>query len=227
MIEIKIDKKYITMTKYVIIVVFIFIVVAMFFSGMGYKKPVKKSIGLINKRVEDSLTYRKYSTLDAQYDFSELYANIMDDKDDTYARYIESLEEKYGDDFKVSYKIAEADKLDEKSLKELETEIISICNSQRDSSEETLATYEAIWNSAELTSKEHKKLKKSFGKYIEECSDVDVTSAYKVGLDCKIKGSEGKDEFDVQGLIVAKVNGKWIIVEGAINPYVALVGTMK
>lgn len=220
---VKLDKD--KLIKYGVIaacaVVVLIIVIALFNAifGSSYKTPIKKTIQLINKKSEASLDYRKYSALDTQYEFAVMYYEAMDEDDDAYEDYIEALEDEFGDNYKIKYKITDADKLSSKKLEDLEEEIADSYEEEADDADETLELYEELWDEEDISSKNQKKLTKAFEKYIKECEKVKVTAAYKVDLECTIKGSEGDEDFEIEDLIIAKVNGEWIFTNSAINPY--------
>ena len=51
--------------------------------GGGYKKVIKNSISLVNKKNESSLAYSEFSELKEQYEYSQLSAEIFDEDDDS------------------------------------------------------------------------------------------------------------------------------------------------
>ncbi len=204
------------------VVVVLIIVIALFNAifGSSYKTPIKKTMELVNIKTEEAIEYRKYSSLDTQYELAKLHLEVIGDDGHTYEDYIDALKEEFGSNYKVKYKITDADKLSSKKLENLAEELADIYEEEADDSEEILDDYEDLWDDEDVSSKDQKKLTKAFNKYIKECEKVKLTVAYKVDLECTIKGSDGKEEFEIENIVIAKVNGEWIFVDGMINPYV-------
>lgn len=204
----------------VVVITVVMMVVAGILLGPGYKTPINKSIALINKKTEDSMEYRKYSGLDTQHSFEVMHSEAISKDGDTYEDYVKALENEFGDNYKIKYSIDSADKYNDKKLEELADEITVIYESEISSADESLALYEEEWQDEEVSFKQQEKLKKVYEKYIDECGKIKVTAAYEVDVVCTIKGSSGKETFDIKALVIAKVNGKWIFVDGLINPYI-------
>jgi len=239
-IEIHLGKKQLIKAGILAGVVIIIVVLSALVSGFGYKGPVKASVGLVNSKAADFISYGRYSMPKSQYRFLELNDelakgnkdksdkdNVNDTGDESYGVYVESLVSRYGEDYKIKYKIAKADKLDGETFLSLSKDISEYYASEAAGAKETLGVYEDMWNEYKLDAKAVEKLKKYYEKYISECEDIKITEAYKLQLTCTIKGSESRDDFEIEGIIVAKVNGKWIMVEGMVNPYTVLNGIIN
>ncbi len=201
-------------------VVAVIIVVSIFSSifGGSYKTPIKKAVALVNKKVENDLDYAKYSSLESYYEYLELSEELLDEDDDEYEEYLDELAEEYGDNFKVKFKISDVEKADKDDLKDFQKEYEELYEEIGDLADDTLDYLEEYWDEEDLSSKEQKKLKKAFEKYVDECEKLKITAAYEVELECTIKGSEDDDDFELEDIIIAKVNGEWVFLSGAITP---------
>lgn len=102
------------------------------------------------------------------FDIDEYVENILDSISD-------ELEDKYGDDIKITYDIKEEKKLTDKKLDDIKDDIKD--------------TYDA---------------------------KVKVTKGYKVKMKLKIKGDDD-DRTDTVTFTMAKVDGKWVVVNGGLD----------
>lgn len=116
-------KSFIPLIAAVVVVLLVVIVIFnLLFSG-GYKQPVDNMI----KAIETGKGKYLYKTMhdfliEYRYD-DEKKSEIIDDLDDSLEYVVEMLEDEYGDDIKVSYKIKDKEKIDKDDLEDLEDSI--------------------------------------------------------------------------------------------------------
>ena len=116
-------KSFIPLIAAVVVVLLVVIVIFnLLFSG-GYKQPVDNMI----KAIETGKGKYLYKTMpdfliEYRYD-DEKKSEIIDDLDDSLEYVVEMLEDEYGDDIKVSYKIKDKEKIDKDDLEDLEDDI--------------------------------------------------------------------------------------------------------
>ena len=116
-------KSFIPLIAAVVVVLLVVIVIFnLLFSG-GYKQPVDNMI----KAIETGKGKYLYKTMPDfliayRYD-DEKKSEIIDDLDDSLEYVVEMLEDEYGDDIKVSYKIKDKEKIDKDDLEDLEDDI--------------------------------------------------------------------------------------------------------
>lgn len=187
--------------------------------GGGYKKVIKNSMSLVNKKNESSLAYSEFSELKEQYEFSQLSAEIFDEDDDQYEEYIEALEEEFGDDYKITYKFHKAEKMDKDDLEDLNDELEDEAEDYLDLEDDVMDSIEDLCDEEDISSKDQKKLEKAMEKVFKAYDGIKISAAYEVTLKCEIKGDDGEEEFKIKDLIVAKVNGDWVLYQGSITPY--------
>lgn len=188
--------------------------------GGGYKKVIKNSISLVNKKNESSLAYLEFGELKEQYEYSELYAEITDADKDQYEEAIEALEDEFGSNYKIKYKFHKAEKMDKDDLEDLNDELEDDAEDYLDMEDDIMDMLEEMCDEEDISSKDQKKLEKAMKNVFKAYDDIKIKAAYEVTLKCEIKGKDGKEEFKIKDLIVAKINGDWILYQGNINPAV-------
>lgn len=185
--------------------------------GGGYKKAIKGSISLINKKTEGDLAYQEFNQLKEMREYNQLSMEIFDQDDDQWEDYIEQLEDEFGDDYKIKYEISKAEKLKDDDLDDVVDAIEDSYDAYVDLEDTIMDSIEYLCDEEDISSKNQKKLEKQHEKLIKAYEDVKVTAAYEVTLKCEIKGDEDDNDFKIKDLIVAKINGEWVLV-GSLNP---------
>ena len=115
------DKKLLIVPAAAIVgVIAVILVISLLFSN-PYKKAIKGYIavefGKATEKQYEASRPKEYWDLvedDMDMDVDEMYENYEEDNEEL----VEYLEEEYGDDYKVTFKIKEADKLSKKKLKD-------------------------------------------------------------------------------------------------------------
>ena len=116
-------KSFIPLIAAVVVVLLVVIVIFNLLVSGGYKQPVDNMI----KAIETGKGQYLYKTMpdfliEYRYD-DEKKSEIIDDLDDSLEYVVEMLEDEYGDDIKVSYKIKDKEKIDKDDLEDLEDDI--------------------------------------------------------------------------------------------------------
>lgn len=142
---------------------------------------------------------------DASMDYSSYYSDISDYDD--WKEYLrecaikpmyEEFDDRYGDDWKLKYKIEDEEKLSEDDLEDLS-----------DYWEDIVAVYESSCEYYDFSRSDKKKME-SFVEYLE---DLEPDEAYEVDVRVQIEGEDFESDLDYS-FIVAKYDGEWIIVDG-------------
>jgi len=200
------------------LVVLIIIVALIGSMSGGYKKTIKGTIKLVNKKVEGNLPYQEYTQIKEMREYSKLNMEIFDQDDEMWEESIEKLEDEFGDDYKITYKISKSKKLKGDDLDDVVDAVEDSYDAYADLEDSILDTIDNMCEDEDVSSKDQKKLEKQFEKVIKAYDDVKVSAAYEVTLKCTIKGDDGEEDFKLKDVIIAKVNGEWIIVSQNINP---------
>ncbi len=201
-------------------VIALIVIIAVFSSifGGGYKKVIKESIKLVNKKVEGDLAYQEYTQIKEMREYNKLSMEIFDQDDEQWESYVEALEDEFGDDYKVTYKISKSKKLKDDDLDDVVDAIEDKYDAYADMEDTILDSIEYLCDEEDISSKDQKKLEKQHEKVIKAYDDVKVSAAYEVTLKCTIKGDDGEEDFKIKDVIIAKVNGEWILADKNLNP---------
>jgi len=144
-----------------------------------------------------------------QKEFADMYYSDVEDYDD-WQEFIEEglignlydeIESEYGDDWELTYKIGDSEKIDKDDLSDWE-----------DSWEETIKQYEnEILKMVEdnLSKKDKEKVEE----FIESLDDMDITDGYTVQVEVEVTGDENDHKDDYE-FAVLKVGKQWVIFEG-------------
>lgn len=182
-------------------------------SYWGYRGPIKNSFNLINKKCEDALQYGEHASFKETIKYNEMEQELLgteyyvSQKD-----YIDGLNKEYGENYKVKYKIAEVEELDEEKCEAIEEFFVQFYEIMSETKDANLEELKQKCEKKDVDEKDIEKLCKAYEKHIEAYKDVDVTKVYKVQLKCKISGSVSWDEFVIEDIMIAKINGKWLFV---------------
>ncbi len=203
----------------VVLVVLIVVLFTSLFGG-GYKKAIKSQIKLINKQTEDGLEYQKYSSIENGYDITKMLCEyseeyLEDNYEENYEDAVDYLKDEFGRNYKITYKIAEAEKMEKDDVADIQEYFEEAWeDADEDFEDEWEDYYEEYYEEEyDLSSKELKKVEAAMEKYYKATAKkVKVSAVYEVELECKIKGSEDSEEFDLDDIMVAKVNGDWVFL---------------
>lgn len=105
-----------------VILVILIVLVNLLFGG-GYKKPVDNMVKAMETG-KGKYLYKAMPEFLIEYQYEdEKKSDIYDDLDESMELITGMLEEEYGDDIKISYKIKDKDKIDKDDLEDLEDSI--------------------------------------------------------------------------------------------------------
>lgn len=204
-----------------LVVLILLIVLLSSVFGGSYKKPIKKSIALINKKVENDLEYSKWCQSALDQELMEVRADIIksykEDAEETYEDAIDELKDQFGNNFKIKYKIKDADKMDKDDLEEMQDDLEEYIEYLEDSEDTVMDRIDDLCDEEDISSSKQKKLEKAYENYFKKIGKSKITAAYEVELECTIKGSEDEEDFDLE-VIIVKLNGDWILYGGGITP---------
>lgn len=104
----------------------VIVLLASLLGGGGYKKPIKTYFAWMNgKSITESKVKSMYpeEILDLMDDAGMDLDDLVEVLEDSSKENLDSLEDAYGDDVKISYKIKEADKMDKDDLSEYKDDL--------------------------------------------------------------------------------------------------------
>jgi len=214
-------------------VVLILIIVIIALGGKSYMDPINKYIKAVNKRDDNYLTYetvlqgKKIEKLnkniykvmldtDAEcyddYTYEELFEDYADDLEEMY----DDIADEYGDKWKLSFKLKDAEKMDKddlEDLNELLEDSTDYYEDELDELAEILEDDDELEDFADdygVDEKAAKKIIKAYTKYYEFLAEMKVQQAYEVKGKFIIKADGEEFESDTVKLIMAKINGSWV-----------------
>lgn len=206
----------------VVALLVIFLGVKLF--GSNYKTPLKKAVKAVNRQTTDITDYMGALPKFVKSAYKDGISLVGDlDKDakkeaeaqikDTLNDFYESLEDEYGKNVKLSFKVKEKEKLDKDELKDIQSSYSGIVDMF-----ETLGmdltdkdTYTELLEDSDLSKSDIKKVA-NFGKSLaKDLKNVKISDGYLLTVDITIKGKDDKDTLEDVELYVVKMNGKWCI----------------
>lgn len=208
-----------------VIVIFAVLFLKSCFFGSSYKTPLDDMLKIINKKQTNidkiadvvvpamlSDTYEEVidllkSNKEYKKDFKKLYDKTLPDAiEDTYDQFYDSMENIYGKNIKVSYKIEDKEKLDKDERKA----IASAYSSFAQLSSGITDCIEALENCTEFKEKELKKLVKQVEALEKKLDKFKVSSGYVLDVEFTIKGKKDKNTQNID-IVVIKADGDWMI----------------
>lgn len=160
-------------------------------------------------RRELKAVYKTLICSDAYLDAEEEFLDY------TIYRYEDRLD-KYGDDFKIDYKIMGRSELSKADLREYRAEIqdyVYELESIVDETEEfNSSDWGALAQELELMKSETKTLIENFQRLVEAYGRIEVSKGYELDVTRTVTGSAlDEPEEDELSMIVVKVNGRWLL----------------
>ena len=147
------------------------------------------------------------SNKDYKKDFKDFYnKDLPDSLEDMYDSIYDSLENQYGKNPKISYKIEDKEKISKDERKAISNAYASFA----DLSSGVEDFIEALEDCTKLTDKEIKKLTKQVEVLEKKLSKFKVSAGYILDVEFTIKGKDDKDSQDME-IVVIKANGDWMI----------------
>ncbi len=197
--------------------------------GGGYKAPLKKLCNNFNKQNADVETYLSCFAPGFAVDlYKDVYGifksadkGVMEDFDEKVAEMFEDFyddaADEYGDDFKLTYEIRNAEQLDSRDIKDIEELYEDLFDSIEDNFDyEDEDTYEDLADDLDkdadisLSSSQIRKLQKAVESFMGKFEDFKIQDAYEVKVRFVIEGEDGNDKATATFYII-KVNGDWFI----------------
>ncbi|MDE6712959.1 MAG: zinc-ribbon domain-containing protein [Lachnospiraceae bacterium] len=197
--------------------------------GGGYKSPLnalERNFNKQNANVEDYLSciapgfavdlYKNvYSIIksadkDAIADFDDAIAEEFED-------FFDDLADEYGDDFKMDIEIRDAERLDDRDIKdiaEIYEDLFDLIDDNIDYEDEDL--YEdladALDDYADISLKDSqvRKLQNAVESFMDKLENFKIQDAYEVKARFVIEGKDGSDKSTITFYVI-KVNGDWFI----------------
>lgn len=213
--------------------VLIIIIAIIAASSGGYKKPIKNLVRLMNQRSTNATAYMETSypkfVLTAYNSYYSLLKkagpDFIEDFDDDIADYYEDmyddLADIYGDDFKVTVEFRDAEPLSDRKLDDLRETYEDYFDTFEDDLEyEDADIYDNYADDVDdeyeidLTDAHINTLLSIASKYASALENMNIQAAYEVDVKLTIEGDDDHDSTKTT-IIVAKVNGQWIILNGS------------
>lgn len=212
-----------------LLVVILLIVLVSSLVGGGYKAPLKNLVNNFNKQnadVEDYLSclapgfaadlYKdvygifKSADKDAIEDFDEAVADGFED-------FFKEAADEFGDDFKLSFEIRDAERLDDRDIKDIEEVyedlfdmIDDYVDYEDEDTYEDLAEYLDDYADISLSSSQVRKLQSAVESFMDKLENFKIQDAYEVKVRFVIEG-EDDDAKATATFYIIKVNGDWFI----------------
>lgn len=136
----------------------------------------------------------------------EILENSEDQIDDLWSYSFDDLEDEYGKNVKISYKVKKKEKLTKDEKKSISEGYAAFA----DLSSGVTDCIENLGKCTELSDKEINKLVKIVEKLEKKLEKIKVTDGYLMTIDLKVKGKEDDDSEKVD-IVVIKVDGDWTI----------------
>lgn len=242
-----VDKnKMVGLIAFAAVAVVVIVLVAVLFSnifGGGYKKPLKTVKKAINSQTTDvddffgavpkfvGAAYDDALALVKDIDkdmVKELEDGIEEGLDTMY----EGLEDTYGKNVKLTYKITDKEKLDKDECEELAENYTNIVDlfeesfgidvTDDDELEEMVEKLEDSGMLDDVSSKQVKKAIKLISDLANNLEDVEISKGYLLTVDVTLEGKEDDATNELE-LYVVKMNGKWCIE--ILSTYADMQGT--
>lgn len=197
--------------------------------GGGYKAPLKNLVRNVNKQSADVEGYLSCIAPGFAVNlYKDVYGiiksadkNAIKDYDEAVADRIEDIyddiADKYGDDFKLTYEIRNAEHLDDRDIKKIEDtyeDLFDLIDDKIDYKDEDI--YEDLADKLDddadisLSKSQIRKLQSAVESFMGKLDDFKIQDAYEVKVRFVIEGEEGSDKKTATFYII-KVNGKWFI----------------
>lgn len=218
-----------------VVVVIVLVVIFSAVFGSNYKTPIKKMVKTLNKKQESAMEYVAFDTPPYSVDYYKTRYKVLDNCEEyvddngkskeAYEEYIEQLEDKYGDDYKITIEeIKNVEKIDKDDVKDVQKEIREDYEDKddiEDAVEEMEDSLEYYEDEYDLSSKDAKKIVKAYEKSLKAQSKAKVSAGYEMTVEFKIKGEDDHAKYKAKNIEVYKINGKWY---SSLSPYSLIYG---
>ena len=213
-------KKRMKLITYLAVVIAVLAVAGGFLLNGGYRKVIDRNISLyvsdkdikledmlrlnlpqsVEKPLVKALNYIDADDLDIEKSLNE----GLDPTRDT-------LKKKFGDGYKISYKIKDADKTSKSDLENIE-DYFQNQNLDLGEYDDSYASILGISEDA------YNKMSKQLEKMNDKLSQVKVSNGYTVSGEASIKGKKDEESYDFEVQVV-KIDGDWIIYQASGDGY--------
>ena len=213
----------------IIALIAVFVVVAGMISinaAKAYQKPLKNLVTQINNSEED-ISVLAVSTLPkpiakdlkstiSYIEKGDAYLELEDNIAQVIRSLYTALEEKCGDNYKVSYSMSGKEKLDEDALSQISEKYSALYSDYMKPAIELWDSYdkydyEDLAASLDISSSDAKKFVDKATKLFEHFEEPKIDAGYEVRVKFTAKGSEDKISSERYTFNVIKYEGKWTI----------------
>ena len=195
-------------------------------SKKDYEKPLELMTEWENGKSASELIENEYKLLNGfcEKEYKALwnalqksgeFADYMDDYEADLEEYIDSKKDRYGSDYKWSYKIEDKYSLDKDELAEAEDELMEIVKELREFIRETEEFDSYDWDEMadelDLSVSETKALVEALEDIYNVLKDAEVTDGYELAVTVTVRGSElDEPEKRERSFWVYEVDGVWL-----------------
>ena len=198
------------------------VIVALSLLGNTYKTPIQAAEKLLNTKSVTKIIDNAPSVLNGFGESeakkiinilkkSDQYDDAIEDAEDAYAEMIETMQDEYGKNYKISIKIDNKEKLEKEDLKDFRDQLRNVADMGEELDEMGTDEYEDMADSLGISKSQAKDLTKAAESFCKKCKSAKVTAGYELDLIVPLNGSE-LDEPEEQEMTVRvfKVDGKWV-----------------
>ncbi len=207
----------------VIAIITIIATVGVLVFGENKSTPIKEVVNIANKQETDpdkiiDKVGPKFLT-DAYFELVKVlkkseYSDYVEDiyeeaegaLEDVWDDVTEEMEDEYGKNIKYSFKVDDYEELDEDILDAV-VDFYQVIGGYKS---EVMDIVELVTDSSELEKDEVKKVNKIIEGVLDELDNLKISKAYVLELEVTVEGKDDDESTDVK-VVVAKVNGEWII----------------
>lgn len=220
------SKLYILIGALVVIILSVIIGFSTAAAINAYKAPLKELVKIVNEGESDLEKISKallpkgistnlnkaYKDLNDSTPFAELEDNICDSIESIY----DSLTTTCGDDYKMSFKASDKQKLTEDELSDISEKYAALYSNTFTPIIENWDSfdkydYEDLANSLEISSSDAKNFVSHLTQAMNEFKSPKITNGYSVKIKFTVQGNEDKVSSDRYSINIIKFNNKWII----------------
>lgn len=219
----------ITVAAVVLLAIILVIVLLSNLLGGGYEGPLKRLRNNFNKQSADVESYLSCIAPDFAVSlYKDVYGifrsadkGAIEDFDDAlteeFEDFFEDIADEYGDDFKLTYEIRNAEQLDDRDIKDIAEfyeDLFDLIDDNIDYEDEDI--YEDLADELEdladisLSKSQIRKLQNAVESFMGKLKDLKIQDAYEVKVRFVLEGEDGSDK-ETATFYIIKVNGDWFI----------------
>lgn len=191
--------------------------------GNTYKAPINAAEKVLNSKSVNQVIKRAPAVLNGYGESeaktllkiakkTEIYKDNIDQIEDAFDKVIEMAEDNAGRNYKISLKVTDKDKLDDKELKAFRADLrkmasqlnYEIGNMDKDDIDD-------VADELDISKAKVRKAIRILEKFCDQCDDCKVTKGYKLTVEVKLTGKLLDEPTELEIPIeVYKVDGRWI-----------------